>query len=231
MRASTAYFVGVGSIVAAIAVGLGGGIVAGNIMHPIAPKQGPDTSKMGRRAEPATATTTASAPSERIEYITGSKVFGARIAAQAQDEAKHEARPDAQSTQAKAEVKAEPKPEPAAPLPQTAAAEPSRPAPASSPHAAKPAEQPASTQPASSPENAYAKAKDSDVKRAASERRRVDRRERWAERRYYDSREARGMRDRTDWDDVARNIREDSDARDFSARPRGGLRLFGPDDD
>jgi hypothetical protein len=59
----------------------------------------------------------------------------------------------------------------------------------------------------------------------------VDRRERWAERRYYDSREARGTRDRTDWDDVARNIREDSDARDFSARPRGGLRLFGPDND
>ena len=43
MRAATAYFIGAGSIVAAIAVGLGGGIVAGNIMHPIAPKQGPDT--------------------------------------------------------------------------------------------------------------------------------------------------------------------------------------------
>ncbi len=57
MRASTAYFVGAGSIVVAIAVGLGGGIVAGNIMHPIAPKQGPDTSKMERRAEPVAATT------------------------------------------------------------------------------------------------------------------------------------------------------------------------------
>ena len=32
MRASTAYFVGAGTIVAAIAIGLGGGIVAGNIM-------------------------------------------------------------------------------------------------------------------------------------------------------------------------------------------------------
>ncbi len=53
----------------------------------------------------------------------------------------------------------------------------------------------------------------------------MERRERWAERRYYDSREPRGTRDRTDWDDVARNIREDSDARDF-CRPvaRGGLR-------
>ena len=34
MRASTAYFVGAGTIVAAIAIGLGGGIVAGNIMNP-----------------------------------------------------------------------------------------------------------------------------------------------------------------------------------------------------
>ncbi len=72
------------------------------------------------------------------------------------------------------------------------------------------------------------------MKRAASERRRMERRERWAERRHYDPREPRGMRDRTDWDDVARNIREDSDARDVASRPRGGLpqiRLFGPDDD
>ena len=55
MRASTAYFVGAGTIVAAIAIGLGGGIVAGNIMNPIAPKQGPDTTKITRRAEAATA--------------------------------------------------------------------------------------------------------------------------------------------------------------------------------
>ena len=42
------------------------------------------------------------------------------------------------------------------------------------------------------------------------------------------------MRDRPDWDDVARNVREDSDARDVSSRPRGGfpqIRLFEPDDD
>ena len=32
MRASTAYFVGAGTIIVAIAIGLGGGIVAGNIM-------------------------------------------------------------------------------------------------------------------------------------------------------------------------------------------------------
>lgn len=240
MRASTAYFVGAGTIVAAIAIGLGGGIVAGNIMNPIAPKQGPDTSKMAQRAEaaaPANTPAATNAPSERVQYLTGSQAFGAMIAApaQAQDETKSEikpaeTKPETQTTQAKAEP-------PAPPPSRAAAVEPSREQakPASPPQAAKPAEQQASTEPSSTAENAYAKARDSDVRRAASERRRTERRERWAERhRYYDSREPRGMRDRTDWDDVARNIREDSDPRNYASRPRSGfpqIRLFGSDDD
>lgn len=219
MRASTAYFVGAGTIVAAIAIGLGGGIVAGNIMNPVSPKQGLDTSKMAQRADAAKPATT-NAPSERLQYLTGSQAFGAMVAAPAQAEGKSEARseakseaakPDAQTTQANAE--------PPAPQP---------------PQVAKPAEQQASTGASSSIDNAYAKARDSDAKRAASERRRMERRERWAERRHYDLRESRGMRDRPDWDDVARNVREDSDARDVPSRPRGGfpqIRLFEPDDD
>ena len=223
MRASTAYFVGAGSIVAAIAIGLGGGIVAGNIMNPIAPKQGADSSKMAQHAGAAAAATT-NAPSERVQYLTGSQAFGAMIAAPAQAEAKPDAKPETGTTQANAE--------PPAP-PQTAAVEPAKPTP-SPPLAAKPAEQQASTEPASSPDNAYAKARDSDVKRAASERRRAERHARWAERRRYEQRDARGGRDQTNWDDVARNIREDSDTRDYASRPRGGfpqIRLFGPDDD
>lgn len=235
MRASTAYFVGAGSIVAAMAIGLGGGIVAGNIMHPIAPKQSSDISKMERRAVTAAAATTTSTPSERVQYLTGSQSFGAMIAApaQAQGEARPESKPDSGSAQAKAE--------PAAPSPpQTAAVESPKPGPSSPPQATKPVEQKVSTEPASSSDNAYAKARDSDVKRAASERRRAERHERWAERRRYDQRDARGARDQTNWrdhpnwDDVARNVREDSDARDYASRPRGGfpqIRLFGPDDD
>ncbi|MGY3406356.1 hypothetical protein ACVWZV_002469 [Bradyrhizobium sp. GM5.1] len=79
MRASTAYFVGAGTIVAAIAIGLGGGIVAGNIMNPVSPKQGPDTSKIAQRADAKPATT--EAPSERLQYLTGSQAFGAMVAA------------------------------------------------------------------------------------------------------------------------------------------------------
>jgi hypothetical protein len=233
MRASTAYFVGAGTIVAAIAIGLGGGIVAGNIMNPVSPKQGPDTSKIAQRADAKPVTT--NAPSESLQYLTGSQAFGAIVAAPAQAEAKAESKPEAkseavkpdtQTTQANAE-------QPAQQPSQAAAVEPPKPAPASPPQVAKPAERQASTEPSSTPDNAYAKARDSDVKRAMSERRRTERRERWAERHHYDSREPRGMRDRTDWDDVARNIREDSDARDVASRPRSGfpqIRLFGDDD-
>lgn len=231
MRAATAYFVGAGTIVVAIAIGLGGGIVAGNIMNPIAPKQGPDAGKLAQRTEAATT----SAPSERVQYLTGTQAFGTVIAApaQAKDEAKPEAKP---ATQAGAEPPA-PQPSQAAAVepPKEQVKEQIKPASTSPPPAAKPAEQQAATEPSSSPDNAYAKARDSDVKRAASERRRMDRRERWAERRhYYGSREPRGLRDRPDWDDVARNVREDSDGRDYASRPRSGfpqIRLFGPDDD
>jgi hypothetical protein len=208
MHAATAYLVGAGTIVVAIAMGLGGGIVAGNIMNPIAPKQGPDASNMERRADAATPVTT-NAPSQRVQYLTGSQAFGAMIAVPAQ--AHDEAKPAAQTTQATAE--------PPAPPPS---------------QAAPPAEQQASTEPASSPDNANAKARDSDLKRAAAERRRTERRERWAGRHRYDSREQRGMRDRTDWDDVGRNIREDSYSRDVASRPRGGfprMMPFDPDDD
>lgn len=248
MRAATAYFVGAGTIIAAIVIGLGGGIVAGNIMNPVAPKQ--DTSKLAQRAEaaatPATATApaTTNAPSERLQYLTGSQAFGGMVAAPAatnSETAKPEAakpeaakpeaaKPAAQTTQANAE----PAPQPS----QAAAVEPPKPAPAPAPQAAKPAEQQASTEPSSSMGNAYAKARDSDVKRAASDRRRTERRDRWAERRHwtreYESREPRGMRDRTDWDDIARNVREDSESRDVASRPRRGfpdIRLFGADDD
>jgi hypothetical protein len=194
-------------------------------MHPIAPKQGPDTGKMAQRAEAAAPATT-NAPSERVQYIAGSQSFGAMNAAQseAKPQTKPETKPDVQTTQASTEPAAPPPPQ------TTAAIEPPKPAPAPAPQVTKPVEQQASTEPASSPDNAYAKARDSDVKRAASERRRAERHERWAERRRYDARDARGGRDQTDWDDVARNVRADSDTRDVVVRrPRGGFSLFGDD--
>src|SRR5262249_35785456 len=50
MRASIAFFAGAGTVAAAIALGLGGGLVMGNIMNPREAK--PDMSKIDRSAAP-----------------------------------------------------------------------------------------------------------------------------------------------------------------------------------
>ena len=266
MRSSTAYFVGAGTIVAAIAIGLGGGLIAGNIMHPVAPKIGPDTSKLESPVEPVATT---SAPSDRVQYLTGTTAFGTAVAP---TQAETQAKPQTANIEPQAA-------QPAQPVAANESAPATPPAPVKSADRspdrslAKPAEKqavvepkveqkieakteankteakveakaeakteakaeakPVAADPVATPENAFAKAKDTDVKRANSERRRAERRRDWTERRHY---EARG---RTDWDDVARNIREDSDAREtFSARrsyppPDRGpqIRLFDFGDD
>jgi hypothetical protein len=221
MRASTAYFVGAGTIVAAIAIGLGGGIVAGNIMNPVSPKQGADTTKMERRAETPAGS---NAPTERVQYLTGSQVFGAVAVAPAA--ATPAAQDETQGTTANAV--------PASTQPTAAATEPKSEVKPEANPAATPSEQQASADPASSPDNAYAKAKDADLKRAAAERRRAERHQRWAERRRnHEQRDARESRGGTDWDDVARSVREDSYARDYATSRRSSypqFRMFGGDD-
>lgn len=213
MRASTAYFIGAGTIVAAIAIGLGGGIVAGNIMHPVTPKQGPDTAKYEARTEQPVAAVTASVPSERAQSLTGSPPAPQTRTANTDPSASAAVANDAKTTDKTAD--------------KTAEAAPAA-APATS---AKPVERQAAREPSPVPENAYAKASASDVKRVSQERRRAERRQHWSERRRHELREPR---DRTNWDDIARNVREDSDGREFIATRRYGspqIRLFGSDDD
>jgi hypothetical protein len=235
MRASIAYFVGAGTIVAAIAIGVGGGLIAGNIMHPVTPKQGPDTAKYERRAEPVLADTAANTP-ERVPYLTGSQAFGAMVAPPAQ--AEPQTRTASTEPPAPAQAANDAKPNDAKPNDVKAndAKTANAAATAAAAPAAKPVEQQTAREPSPAPDNAYAKASDSDMKRAAQDRRRAERRQHWAERRRQDFREPRDRgdwRERTDWNDVARNVREDSQ-RDFIASRRPALpqiRLFGADDD
>lgn len=236
MRAATAYFVGAGTIIAAIAIGLGGGIVAGNIMNPISPKQGPDTSRLEHRAHPKVAT---AAPSEHVPYLAGSQAMVETLGAPAQAEPQSTVGQRAAGQSTVGSV--------APPAPQQAAVSNEKPdvaarndvkndvknevksANAQPTEPARPVEKRTESRAAS--ENAYARASDADVKRAASEQRRVERRKYWAERR---RNEMRASRERTDWDDVARSVREDSESRDWASGPRSGLpqiRLFGSDDD
>ncbi len=232
MRAATAYFVGAGTIIAAIAIGLGGGIVAGNIMNPISPKQGPDTSRLEHRAQPEVAT---AAPSEHVPYLAGSQAMVGALGAPAQAEPENTVGQRAAGKSIVGSV--------TPPAPQQAAVSNEKPdevagtdvrnevksANAQPTEPAKPVEK--RTESPAASENAYAKASDADVKRAASGQRRAERRKYWAERR---RNETRASRERTDWDDVARSVREDSESRDWASGPRSGLpqiRLFGSDDD
>ncbi|TPQ32379.1 hypothetical protein C2U70_21910 [Bradyrhizobium guangdongense] len=225
MRASTAYFVGAGTIVAAIAIGLGGGLIAGNIMHPVTPKQGPDTAKYERRTEPAGVEAAASAPSERVQYLTGTQAFGAVVAPPAQAEPQTRTASTEPPAPAQAINDSNKDTTKDTKTANAAAAVPAAPV------AARPAEQQAARETSSAPENANARASDADVKRSAADRRRAERRQHWSERRRQEMREPR---DRTDWDDIARSVREDSRDREFIATRRSGfpqIRLFGSDDD
>jgi hypothetical protein len=167
MRTSTAYFAGIGTVVFAVAAGLGGGYLAANVVSPHEPKYGTETSRLERRmaSQPIPVTT---APSEPVPYIAATTVAAANPA----------------TTPARAE-------------PQTAASTPAAPAeektasnnPApvqtapSAPPPAKPAEQ--ASEKTTPSQEAFAKARDADMKRAAVEQRRAERRQRWAEKRRF----------------------------------------------
>jgi hypothetical protein len=153
MRTTTAYFAGVGTVVAALAAGLGSGLLISNIVSPHEPKT--EMSKLElRMSKPIPATNASSEPVPQIQPTPAA------------------ANPE----------QSEPQPPAAAPSAETAAANPSPP-PDAAP--AVQAAQPAPREQAAAPENAFAKARDIDVKRvtAKTEKRKVERRQRWTERR------------------------------------------------
>ncbi|MBI5261464.1 MAG: hypothetical protein HY852_06560 [Bradyrhizobium sp.] len=221
MRASMAYFAGAGTIVAAIAVGLGGGLIAGNIMNPQLPKEASAATRLERGAPVDTvgaSTTPARAAAERtilasdpVPYLAETQRAGFGAAFERQ----------AHSTQAPARASATNDG-------KNNGKNDGKPADASSAPTARTAEQPGWGEKAGSPEDAYARANYSDLRREAAERRRAERRQRWAER------HRRDWREPTDWGDVDRRVREDAEARDNGARRAYGfpqIRLFANDDE
>jgi len=190
MRTSTAYFAGLGTVVVAVAAGLGGGYLAANIVNP----HEPGVSKLERRMS-ATPMPAPAAPSEPVR-IAGTTVAATNpvatspIAAPPQTEPQQTAASQAPALQASA-LQTPPKSEPqttasnaAAPEEKTANITPRtvQPAPA------KPAEQASEkliVEKTAAPQEAFARARDADIKRAAVEKRRAERRQRWEERRRF----------------------------------------------
>lgn len=163
MRTSTAYFAGVGTVVAAIAAGLGGGYLAANVVSP----HEPGVSRLERRMSEAQIAAT-SAPSESVPRIvattTANPVASPSVATEPQQTPQTSAKPAPQITAANAA---------AAPAEEKTVANASRPV------------QPASARPAEPASDAFARARDADIKRAAVEKRRAERRARLEEKRRF----------------------------------------------
>jgi flagellar biosynthesis GTPase FlhF len=202
MRASTAYFAGAGTVIAAIVAGVGGGLVIADMISPKSSKQGTETTRLERRmsAEPIQA---APGPSEPVQYLATPQLSAAVApvaAAPAQAQAQTEAG-DSGSTRAQPAI--------------------ARPA-VSDAQAATSVAQPAAREQTAAPENALAMARAAEAKRAM-ERRRAERRQQWAEK--------RRQRQQQELRAVEQTVREDTEPRQFVAEPvrmqAPQFRLFG----
>ena len=165
MRTSTAYFAGVGTVIAAVAVGLGGGYLAANIANPP-----PGVSKLERRmsAEPISV---AAAPAQPVPRAV------AASPAPAQEPQTQAAAPSEHAALAVNTVRAEEEP-----ASNVAAVPPAQPAPQPV-KSIEPKSAEQTSEKAATPRDAYARARDADIKRAELERRRAQRRQALAERR------------------------------------------------
>jgi hypothetical protein len=207
MRASTAYFAGAGTVVAAIVGGVGGGLLIADMIHPKSPKQGTEMTRLERRMSPEPIQA-APGPSEPVQYLAAPQLSapGAAVAAapaQAQTETVNSESTRAQPVNTSAATQRE------APAPQPAA----------------PAAQPVALEQTAAPEDAFAKARDADVRRAV-EKRRVERRQQWAEK--------RRQRQQQELRAVEGKVREETEPRqEFAVEPVKiefpRIRLFDPD--
>jgi hypothetical protein len=232
MRASTAYFAGVGTVVVAIAAGLGGGVILANVMNPNPSHQQTSHLEQHMSSQPPAAS---SRPDEKGQQQSQAPV--PYVAAN--------------QTAVTPAVPNQPQPQTSAQPVQAGNSPPkaatATPAPQPVPHQETAATDDPNAKDANKDVN---KTRDADLKRPADQRKN-DRQRQWADRRKRDQQQrdqdlrdaqARmqdddGPRDvvvRRDWRDARRNWRDDRDAReDYGppARPAvPGFTVFGPED-
>jgi len=179
MRASTAYFAGAGTVVVALAIGLGGGLLMANIMNPhglpdvgsLEQRQGSQQAQQS--SQPSQANVGTNGSETPTPYLAGTQQAATTpIVVSPAPSSSPQPRGGANnaSTRSVRPAAADSKVEKTEKTERTA----------SSDATSKPAEPstPAARDQGSSPENAYAKAQDADVKRSADEKRKADRAER-----------------------------------------------------
>jgi hypothetical protein len=226
MRTSMAYFAGAGTVVIAIAAGLGGGLTIANIVSPRASNQ--EMTKLEQRMQADRAldpVKDTNQPSQPPSYLAATRPAAGSTVVQ----------PPVQNPQPSQTEASNPAPQPAQPAAQseTTAANnaAAKPAEASPPKPSTSTVQGNSDQQASTSQDAMAKARDADLKRLA-EKRKADRHQQWAERRRYREPREHELRD------VEQSVREDTEPRYTEPRYFVGeparaespqIRLFGPD--
>jgi hypothetical protein len=206
MRISTAYFAGVGTVIVAVAAGLGGGYLAANIANP--PPSG--VSKLERRmsAEPISV---AAAPAQPVPRAVTTSPASAPAQEQPQPQTEAAA-PSGNAAPPTNNVRVEEKP-----VSNVAAVQPVQPA----PQPVKSTEQKSAEQTgekAATPRDAFARARDTDAKRADAEKRRAERRQLWAERRRVQQPREQEL------EAVEERVREVTEPRRIRIREEGGPR-------
>jgi type IV secretory pathway VirB10-like protein len=226
MRAATAFFAGVGTVVAAIGAGLGGGLLLGDIMSPQQPKhQSSEVTRLEQRSspQPIPAMNGASQP---VPYMAAPQVAAtvgeASAQPQQQQQQPRQAQPQQQSQQQPQQTQQQ---QPQQAQPQVQQASTAQSAVAAAPPAAN--AEPSAARAA--PDDSFAKARDADIKRdgrRADDRRKADRRQQWGDdRRQWDERrqqwvDKRKWRDRgnDDLGDVEASVRDATEPRSFFGR-------------
>jgi len=258
MRASVAYFAGAGTVIAAIAAGLGGGLLMANVIGPNAQKHEMTRLEQRMSSKPAPVSSEAGHQQAPVPYVGATRAASAPASAAA-DPPQHPANPPPQTNQASHAVKdAVPPARAATPNgpSQTSADTKSAESSTSNRENQAPTQPATQEQQATAPENANAMARDSDLKRAGdkkrTERRQQARRQRGrdqqddqnqrdADNRGWNNNNGwrpgdRGWRDDRRWDDDSREIIVQRDYPDHPQRFGGPMRmgfppinLFGPD--
>ena len=236
MRATTAYFAGGGTVIVAIVLGVGGGLLIADMVAPKTPKQGVETSRLERlkAAEPIQA---AAGPSQPVPYLATTQARNEAVAAtpaQPQPEPSSPAAvPAAQPQSAAAATPAPPAASSQTAPQQQAAAPPA----ASMPQPVTNSAPPATPEPrATAADEPQTRARETDSRRAI-DRRKPERRQQWVEnRRRRQQDELRAVEESVREETEAvptRELRVERVRRDYAAEPARMdtplIRLFGAD--
>jgi hypothetical protein len=217
MRTSTAFFAGAGTVVAAIAAGLGGGLLIADMVSPHSSRQ--EMTRLERRMSPEPIPVS-NAPSEPVPYLAGAQaaITNPNAAAAPARDQQPAALTDASAANARPATSA-----PQPPVPATQATAP---------------DQNKASEQIKARDDAFAEPGDADVRheadarreaKRAEERRRAERRQQWADKRRYQQRQDQELRE------VEQKVREVTEPRRiFAAEPvrieTPRIKLFGEDD-